>query len=147
MTYSLQVGQPFSRHEAGWAVLIAGKDRQGHYKRGQVVARLDVDPGRVDGPVARLSPPPATSERVVSRKRATATAVVEFLRTSPGTSTNGISTYVGGNAKWLGQVLTELTAALVLRREDGPNRAFFHYLTDDWDVRLSAWDESLEVDR
>ena len=147
VTYSLQVGAPFSRHEAGWAVLIAGKDRQGFYKRGQVVARLDVAPGRADGPVARLSPPPAFTARAVAFKRTKAKAVVEFLATSPGTNGNGIGSHVGGNAQALGNLLTELTAALVLRREDGPNRSYFHYLTDDWGERLEAWDESLEVDR
>lgn len=147
VTYSLQVGQPFSRHEPGWAVLIAGKDRQGYYKRGQVVARLDVDPGRLDGPVAMLTAPPAEGARTVARKRAAATAVVEFLTTSPGTSVRGIREHVGGRVQWIGQVLAELAAALVLAREDGPGATQFHTLTPDYAERFEAWSASLEADQ
>jgi hypothetical protein len=144
ITYSLQVGQPFSRTEAGWAVLVAGKDRQGHYKRGQAVARLDVDPHRTDGPVARFSLPPMDTARRAEQTRAKAEAVVEFLRTSPGTTGRGIQTAVGGSTEWVSAVVRDLVATLVVRREDGPRGSFFHYLTDDHAERFAVWSESLE---
>lgn len=147
VTYSLTVGQPFSRTEAGYAVLIAGKDRQGHYKRGQVVARLDVDPGRTDGPMVRLSPPPLDASSLAERKRRTGEALVEFLRTSPATTGKGITDNVDGRRAWLLGVLDDLVAALVVVREDGPRGAFVHRLTPDHAGRFDAWAESLEADQ
>lgn len=147
ITYSLQVGQPFSRTEAGWAVLIAGKDRQGHYKRGQMVAKLDVDPGRTEGPLARFTPPPLDTADLAERKRRTGQALVEFLTTSPATTGKGITDNVDGRRAWLLAVLGELIAALVVVREDGPRGAFVHRLTPDHAERFDAWSESLEADR
>lgn len=44
--YSLQVKVPFSRGRAGHAKVVCGKDRQGTYARGDVVAELQLGPDR-----------------------------------------------------------------------------------------------------
>lgn len=144
VTYSLQTRTPFSRTEAGHAVLIAGKDRQGHYKRGQVVARLDVDPHRLEGPVARLTAPPMAADVKAERKRDAAVRLIEFLRTSPETTTTGVVKGVHGRDEWLTAVLGELVAALVVVRTPTPGaRGHFNRLAENYGEAFDAWSESL----
>lgn len=144
ITYSLQTRTPFSRHEAGHAVLIAGKDRQGYYKRGQVVARLDVDPHRLAGPVARLTGPPMAENVKAERKHEAGARLVEFLRTSPETTTTGVVKGVHGRDEWLTAVLGELVAALVVVRTPTPGaRGHFNRLAENYAEAFDAWSESL----
>lgn len=144
IAYSLQTRRPFSRSEPGWAVLVAGKDRQGFYKAGQVVARLDVDPHRLDGPVARLTGPPMDEGTQALRKREAGARLVEFLAQSPGTVTSAVASAVYGRNDYLATVLGELVAHLVVVRTPVPGtRGHYNRLADDHEAAFKAWSASL----
>lgn len=59
IVFSLQLVTPFSREKPGLAKIVCGKDRAGHYARGQVIAELHVAPHAGESLISLRAPAPA----------------------------------------------------------------------------------------
>ncbi len=66
--WSVQSVTPFTRTEAGMSRIVVGKDREGHYRRGDTFALLTLDPDPLDPnrSRARLATPVAVEQGTAS---------------------------------------------------------------------------------